>query len=142
MIKSALESLIPRNVLGDTLFCWLAFLKNHRRMPKTSNPIYFSDHLFKIKVSGELYDPLRQVTSDKILVKAYVAHLLGEGFTPATLGILSSDMEVDTFNFPQPCVIKPSHASQLIRVLKDQNDVLDRRELKRWLQFDYYRFGR
>jgi TupA-like ATPgrasp len=142
LIKRALEPLVPRNVIGDRFFCWLAFLKNHRRIPKTSDPIYFSDHLFKIRSSGELYDPLRQITSDKILVKAYVAHFLGEGFTPATLGILASEMEVDTFKFPRPCVIKPSHASQLIRILKDENDVLDREELKHWLRFDYYRFGR
>lgn len=142
LIKRALEPLVPRNVIGDRFFCWLAFLKNHRRIPKTSDPIYFSDHLFKIRSSGELYDPLRQITSDKILVKAYVAHFLGEGFTPATLGILASEMEVDTFKFPRPCVIKPSHASQLIRILKDENDVLDRGELKHWLRFDYYRFGR
>jgi hypothetical protein len=142
MIKRALDLLIPRNVAGDTFFCWLAFLKNHGRMPNRSHPIYFSDHLFKLRASGELYDPLRQITSDKILTKAYVEHFLGRGFIPETICIITSDIEVDAFQFSRPCVIKPSHASQLIRVLRDQNDDLDRDELKNWLRFDYYRCGR
>jgi hypothetical protein len=141
-IKRALGVFIPRNVAGDTFFCWLAFLKNHRRMPNWSRPIYFSDHLFTMRASGELYDPLRQITSDKILVKDYVRYLLGDGYTPETISIISNDVQIAEFKFSRPCVLKPSHASQRIQILIDEKSDLDKEELKRWFRFDLYPEGR
>jgi hypothetical protein len=76
MIGKIVAHALPRGLRGDTWFSVLMFLKNHGRMPNANDPASFSDHLFKIKSSGELYDPLRQLTSDKILVKDYVQHLL------------------------------------------------------------------
>jgi hypothetical protein len=141
-IKRALEIFIPRSIPGDTFFCWLAFLKNHRRMPNWSSPTYFNDHLFKMRASGALYDPLRQITSDKILVKDYVRYLLGDGFTPETISIMSNEVQIAEFKFSRPCVLKPSHATQRIQILIDEKSDLDKEELKRWFRFDLYREGR
>jgi TupA-like ATPgrasp len=142
MIGKIVAHALPRGLRGDTWFSVLMFLKNHGRMPNANDPASFSDHLFKIKSSGELYDPLRQLTSDKILVKDYVQHLLGCGFTPRTISVLSNDNEIDDFNHSGPCVIKAAHAGQLSMIITEDVKNIDKAEMKRWLHVNYYDIGR
>jgi hypothetical protein len=54
-----------------------------------------------------------------------------------TLAVLRSAEEVDAYQFPDRCCIKPTHASGLIRFRKS-GEAIDKEEIKRWLKVNYY----
>jgi hypothetical protein len=138
-----LHYLLPRNRLGDAIFSYIKFLAKHRRLPHPSKPLTFNDHLLRLKVSGELYDPLRQLISDKILVKDYIHGILGPGFTPRTLAILSTSAEIAAFTPSCPCVIKSSHAGNRLMICKQASLLdLDKSTLTEYIKHDYYKTGR
>ena len=67
---------------------------------------------FRVKTSDEIEDPLRRFVSDKELVKEYVRETIGEQYNVPTLAVLHTPAEVDAYEFPANCCIKPTHASR------------------------------
>jgi hypothetical protein len=96
---------------------------------------------FRIKTSDEIEDPLRVFVSDKENVKEYVREIIGDEYNVPTIAVLRSPAEVDAFDFPPRCAIKPTHASQAV-CLRLDGEPIDRERIKSWFKLNYYYAGR
>lgn len=83
------------------------------------NPQYFTDKLNWLK----LYDrkPLYNTLVDKYEVKQYVAERIGEEYIIPTLGIWDSFDEIDFNKLPQQFVLKCTHDSGGLVIVKDKS---------------------
>ncbi|HET9862284.1 MAG TPA: ATP-grasp fold amidoligase family protein [Steroidobacteraceae bacterium] len=133
------KSVLPRNRLGDNLYHRLLFLRKHRRAPGAQ--MLWNDVLYRLKTSKEIRAPLRVLISDKEGVKHYVRDTVGEEFNVPTIAVLRSPAEVDAFEFPARCCIKPTHASGHV-ILRRGGEPVDLSRIRAWFGLDYYRAGR
>jgi teichuronopeptide biosynthesis TupA-like protein len=101
----------------------------------------WNDVWFRIKTSNEIEDPLRVFVSDKEQVKEYVRNTIGDRYNVPTIAVLRSPAEVDTFDFPARCAIKPTHASTHV-CLRSHGEPIDRERIKKWFSLNYYHSGR
>ena len=134
-----LRRYLPYNRFCDNLYHRLLFLKKHGRLP-SQRPLW-NDMWFRVKTSREILEPLRVQVSDKELVKDYVRKTVGDQYNVPTLAVLRSRHEVDDFEFPANCCIKPTHASAQV-ILRTEGAPLDRERIKSWFAINYYRHGR
>ena len=104
-----LRGILPHTKWGDRIYMYLKYIEVHGRRP--GHDEHFNDMLYRIKADGGLDRPERVFTSDKDLVKIFVAGILGEGRTVPTLAVLGSAGEIRDYDFPERCVIKPTHGS-------------------------------
>lgn len=139
LLRSAANFVIPKTPWGDALFSTCQALTRFGRIPAWRNPRTFSDHLFAMKLNGELYNPLRQYVTDKLYAKDYIANIVGDEYILEPLAVLSSESEIDAFKIPGPCMVKPTHLSGRHLVV---HDVLDKTVVKRWMRINYYHEAR
>jgi len=130
---------LPHTRFFDNLYHRTLFLLKHRRLPKKQ--LLWNDVWFQIKTSGEIESPLRVYVSDKEHVKDYVRQTVGDQHNVPTIAVLRSPAEVDTFDFPPRCAIKPTHASQAV-CLRTDGEPIDRERIKKWFELNYYFAGR
>jgi hypothetical protein len=131
--------IVPRNSHGDRLIGFIAFVTKHKRFP--TNKLIFNDVLYRLKTTNEIYNPLRVFISDKEFVKVYVKAILGDLYNVPTIDIIRSPDEIDGYEFPENCCIKPTHASGKI-VLRKNGAFLDRSEIRSWFLMNHYIGGR
>lgn len=118
------------------------FFYNGFRLPNLRAPRAFNEKLILLKLSGEARDPLRTRLTDKELVKQHVTAMFGPGHVVPTLAVLRTAREVDSFAFPTPCVVKPTHSSQEVMHLEGQPTREARATLKYWLKKSYFTANR
>lgn len=123
------------SALGDFLVGLRQFQRHHGRIP--ADPNLFNDRLFQIRFSDEIMRPERTFTTDKELVKLYVESVLGPGYNVPTLAVIRRPEDVDDFEFPRRCVIKPTHASGEVIIRRDGEEI-DRLRIRKWFKLDYY----
>lgn len=123
----------------DRLYHRILFYKKHRRWP--GDALLWNDVWFRIKTSDEILDPLRVFVSDKEHVKHYVKAIVGDEHNVPTLAVLHDPSEVDTFEFPARCCIKPTQASAEV-ILRTAGEPIDRERIKKWFGLNYYYAGR
>lgn len=121
----------------DRLYSLVLFLCTFKRWPKH---YLFNDRMVRLKLSGELLDPVRQVLTDKVFVKKYAEDLLGPGCVPKTYAVLRTKQEVMDYDFPNECVVKPCHTCGEILFVKD--GIVDKRAVASWLDQSFYRKSR
>lgn len=134
-----LVQIIPENRLGDNFVSFLVFTWAHRRLP--SNKLLFNDVLYKIKTTDEITDPLRVFVSDKEFVKLYVKAVVGDQYNVPTIKILHSVEEVENYQFPPDCCIKPTHLSGKV-ILRRRNNSIDIEQMNLWFKSNCYRVDR
>lgn len=134
-----LKKYLPRTPAGDRIYHQLLFYRKHGRLP--NGAALWNDMWFRVKTSSEIDDPLRVFVSDKEHVKQYVKAVVGDEFNVPTLAVLRSPAEVDGFDFPAECCIKPTHASSQV-ILRRGGEPVDRERIKRWFSINYYEVGR
>ena len=135
----AILGLLPKNRIGDLIFSQIIFFRAHKRLPK--NEPLFNDVLFKIKTSNEILDPLRVLVSDKEFLKSYVKDVAGDQYNIPIYAILRSKESVCLYDFPDRCVIKPTHSSGRV-IIKLDNSSLNLKEIEDWFDHNYYRYSR
>ena len=115
------------------------FLAVYRRLPIRPNTL-FNDFLFQLKASSELGSPLRTLITDKELAKLYVEKKLGAGTTSATLCVLRTPEEVETYlPTTYPVVIKPTHScGRIVFVFSESDYRKAKTQIKDWLTQDYF----
>ena len=133
------KRIIPRNRFGDRLLGLAYFVVKQRRLP-TRQPL-FNDVLYRIKTTEEILDPLRVFVSDKEFVKLYVKAVAGEEYNVPTYAVLRTPNEIDAYDFPTECCIKPTHASGAY-LFRHGGEPIDRDEIKRWFSLDHYKATR
>lgn len=130
---------IPETPLGDRICAHIRFVRRLHRMP--GDKPYFHDTLYKIKTTAEILDPLRVFVSDKEFSKLYIKSIVGDQYNIPTTDIIRNVDDVDAYNFPATCVIKPTHGFGEI-ILRKDNELLDLAEIKGWFQMNFYRTSR
>ena len=130
---------LPCNQFGDAFFATVIHLLVHKRWP--NNPELFSDYLWRMKAKGELYDPLRQLISDKELVKLYVKAIVGDSYNIPNYAVLGTEEELMAYDFPENCVIKPTHASGKVAIRLDDSPV-DVNSIAAFFSLDLYKKSR
>lgn len=108
-----LLSYFPKTPRGDFLRSVTYFYVAHRRIPSKTSRLY-NDYLFFLKNSPEIDDALRQITSDKIYMKAFISSLVGSEYTTETLAVVDSPDDFEEKSLPSSCVIKPAHLSGIV----------------------------
>ena len=131
--------ILPRNQFGDAFFATVIHLAAHKRWP--SNPKLFSDYLWRMKTKGELYDPLRQLISDKEFVKLYIKAAAGDKYNIPNYAVLNAEEELMAYDFPENCVIKPTHASGKVAIRLESSPV-DRDYIATFFSADLYKKSR
>ncbi|MBP1626285.1 MAG: hypothetical protein H6Q00_760 [Holophagaceae bacterium] len=96
-----------------------------------------NDALYWIKTSGKLLEKRCTETSDKELVKVYIRDTVGEDYNVPTLGICKNLEAVQAFDFPERCVIKPTHMSGEV-ILRLNGEPLDLERIKGWFRSNFY----
>jgi len=131
-----LSHLLPENRAVDRLYHHLLFLWKHGRLPRRDARLW-NDMWFRVKTTDEILDPLRVFVTDKEFVKEYVRDTVGERYNVPTLGVLTSAEQVDGFDFPEKCCIKPTHASAEV-IFRTHGEPIDRARIKAWFGLNYY----
>jgi len=132
-----LRFLTPRGRWGDVILGGILFAAFHKRLP-SRRAMIFNDVLYRMKLVGELAHPIRVFTSDKDLLKTYVAGIAGAEYNVPTLAVLRSRRDIESYDFPDNCVIKPTHASGKV-IIRRNGAAIDKDEVISWLSFDYYK---
>lgn len=130
---------LPLGNFSDRLVLFFRFLYIHGRRPRRRYAL--NDYLYHIASTSEILDPLRCLVSDKEHVKTYIKDTVGDEYNVPTLAVLRSPGEIDSYDFPADCVIKPTHASAKY-IIRRSGSALDLAEIKSWLDYDYYAVGR
>jgi hypothetical protein len=130
---------VPHGRQGDRLYHRLNFMRKHRRPP--NGAMLWNDVWYRLKTTDEILDPLRVFVSDKEHVKQYVKAELGDAYNVPTFAVLRSPAEVDAYDFPPDCCIKPTQASGEV-ILRRDGAPVDRERIKRWFAINYYYAGR
>ena len=142
-IAKLIRSALPSGTCIDAVYSALRYIAGQRRIPRYRNPRLLNDHLFRLRNDGSLLSPLRQFITDKEYVKHYVASVVGWEYTLRTFAVLRTTAEVESHVLCRfPCVVKPSHMSGEVILLRTKDESVDRAVLKRWLRTDYYRVSR
>jgi hypothetical protein len=110
------------------------------RLPNVILPKTFNEKIQR----RILFDrnPRLAVFSDKLLVRGYVSSRLGDGgFLAKVYAVVSSPSEIGSLDLPDKFVMKPNHASGLIKIVRDRK-MLTPGELEKlateWLGTNYY----
>ena len=117
------------------------YARRYRRLPRWATPGTFNEKV-RLKM---IYDrrPLLSTFADKWTVRSYVAERLGGGeHLPAILARFDKATDIERADIPPPFVMKASHGSGWIRIVKDMPPEMPRelaRIAGRWLQNDYSR---
>lgn len=142
-IATVIFGVLPdTRIVNDFLSRIFYFFYNRYKFPNLSNPRYFNEKLINLKISDEARDPLRARVTDKELVKEHVTAMFGPGYVVPTLAVIRSTHDIDTYVFPLPCVVKPTHSSQEVMCLDRQPNDEERRTLKYWLRKSYFKANR
>ncbi|MCP5372502.1 MAG: hypothetical protein H6907_12295 [Hyphomicrobiales bacterium] len=132
---------LPKGGRFDQVYHVLHFLLTQRRFPSLANPRSFNEHVFHIKMSGLMADPLRRRISDKLLVKDFIREKVGE-YYPRTFACCDSFESFLETDLPQRCVIKPTHASGKVLYVDGPLDQAGLDEVRSWFDLNYYDLDR
>lgn len=114
---------LPFGGVFDDIFIFLMFFYAHRRIPRRSSML-FNDYLYFLKSSSKISDILRQITSDKIMVKDFVRQRCGDALTVDTIAVFENVDEIDISSLQKPCVLKPTHSSGTVVFIRDGKEEL------------------
>ena len=129
--------LLPKTRFCDKIIAYCNFIRCHQRLP---NNKHMNDILFNIKTTDEILKLERQFTTCKELAKIYIKNIVGDDKNVPTKAILKSETEILNYKFTKNDVIKPTHASGLIKFVKDEP--IDKKEIISWLKINYYEVDR
>jgi len=124
----------PSSERRDFVLSFLLHVSVLRRLP--CKRILYNDVLFRIKTGPLITSPLAVLVSDKEFAKNYIADIVGGEFNVPTLAILTTPDEIDAYEFPERCIIKPAHASGEF-IPRRSGEALDIKRIKAWLKLDF-----
>jgi len=93
--------------------------------------------MFAILVGPELSRPERIRITDKELAKGFIAERVGGALNVPTVAVLRSPEEAEAFDFPERCVIKPTHSSGPL-IIRRAGEPVDRARIAHWFDENYY----
>ena len=121
--------LLPYGGISDRIYLFVIFVYAQRRIPRRGSGL-FNDYLYYLKSSPALLDIMRQITSDKILVKDFIEKNCGAGYTLPTRAVFGAAEQIDLSKLRKPCVIKPAHGSGSVVFIEDHHEALSGEDME------------
>lgn len=107
--------------LSDKCYLSLLYLASFRKRLNWNNPKTFNEKLQWLKINDR--QPLYSKLVDKYEVKKYVAEIIGDKYIIPTLGVWESFDEIDFSLLPNQFVLKCTHDSGGLVVVKDKSQL-------------------
>jgi hypothetical protein len=140
-IRDRIWPTLPRWQLVQALTAYLEHLLIHRRLPLVAFDPSYSQHLTEMRAGRALFDPLRQITTDKALLRIYVTAKVGDHYNVPTLLVTSQADEASAFVCSETVIAKPTHLSgKMARLAAEDRLPID--IAREWLATDFYRVAR
>ena len=133
--RQALRKFAPKTRWGDQAFMLYEFLVAHRRWP--TQQFLLNDWVYATLTSDPVLDPLRVFVTDKEFVKLYITALVGSQYAVPTLAVVRTQEDLDQFDFPVDCCVKPTHASGVV-VIRRNGEPVSLEQLRGWFTWNYY----
>lgn len=125
--------------LSDEKFVRWEYFFQVGRFPNLDNPKTFNEKLQWLKLNN--IHPEYTKLVDKYLAKQYVEQQIGSGYIIPTLGVWNDFTEIDFSKLPNQFVLKTTHDSGGVAIVKDKSTVdmrKIRRRIERSLRHNYY----
>lgn len=133
---------LPPSRFVDILFSISLYAYRHKYIPNYTSGKTFNERLMGIKLGNEAIDPLRQYVSDKEHLKDYVRGKAGDQYVVNTFKVLNTPAEVNQYDFPERCAIKPTHMSGEYAIKEKAEDIVDPTRITNWFDSNYYQMNR
>lgn len=144
-INQIILLLASKNIIKmtDKSFLKLTYKEKMKQQLNIENPQTFNEKLQWLK----LYDRKDIYTDivDKCKVKGYVAEIIGEEYIIPTLGVYNNFNEIDFDKLPNQFVIKCTHDSGGLIIVKDKSKLdikQTRKKINKCLKRNFYYYGR
>ena len=125
--------------LSDEKFVRWEYFFQVGKFPNLVNPKTFNEKLQWLKLNNIHSEYTKLV--DKYLVKQYVEQMIGIEYIIPTLGVWNEFSEIDFSKLPNRFVLKTTHDSGGVAIVKDKSTVdmkKVRRRIERSLRHNYY----
>jgi len=125
--------------LSDEKFVRWEYFFQVGRFPNLDNPKTFNEKLQWLKLNN--IHPEYTKLVDKYLAKQYVEQQIGSGYIIPTFGVWNDFTEIDFSKLPNQFVLKTTHDSGGVAIVKDKSTVdmrKIRRRIERSLRHNYY----
>jgi TupA-like ATPgrasp len=141
MMGGAIRRLL--SPLSDRTYLTLAHWQYFKRWPNFNAPRTLQEHIQAYVLNCR--NPMLRLVADKVAARAFIAERIGSEYLVPILGVWDRADAVPLQSLPLPCVLKPSHCSGMVHLLRHTSDI-DlpplRRKLERWLCTDYSKVNR
>tara|TARA_R100001143_G_scaffold37173_1_gene34700 strand:+ start:48171 stop:49034 length:864 start_codon:yes stop_codon:yes gene_type:complete len=132
-----------RHLLSDRQYASVRYWLIHGHFPNIENPVRLSEKIQYIKLYER--NSLRKAVADRIKVRNFVKNRVGEEHLIPQIAVFKELNRSNWDSLPNKFVLKASHGSGFIRIVKDKTEenfeeILA--ETNKWLSTDYYKFGR
>jgi len=129
--------------LPDRAYIQLYYFAYHKRLCNLGNPTRYTEKLNWLK----LYDrnPKYSQMVDKYEAKKYVASIIGSEYIIPTLGVWEHFDDIDFDTLPDQFVLKCTHDSEGIAIVKDKSKLdvrATRKKINAALRVNYFYDGR
>jgi len=139
MLKSCITR-IMRGMLpitSDRLTSVYRYWLWYKRLPSLLRPKRFSEKVIRKRVRCNPKDEFLVLSADKSAVRKHVAETVGEKHLSQVYLVTNNPNEIDFDTLPYPCVLKSTHGSSQIKILRsrdsfDENEV--RETCRQWLK--------
>ena len=134
-----LRRVFSRLIWSDRLYIRLDYFLGMKRFPDLKHPKTYNEKLQWLK----LHDKHEEYTKlvDKCEAKKYVGNIIGEEMIIPTLGVWDRFEDIDFEKLPQQFVLKTTHDSGGVVVVKDKSQLdlkAARKKLEKSLRHNYY----
>lgn len=129
--------------LPDEMYLKIIYLFKMKKKLNLKTPQTYNEKLQWLKINDRKDMYVTMV--DKYEVKKYVSTIIGENYIIPTLGIYKKFEEIDFSKLPNQFVIKCTHDSGGVIVVKNKNKFdkeMARKKIKECLKNNFYYYGR
>lgn len=134
---------LSRLIRNDELYIKLRYFSGMKKFPDLQHPRTYNEKLQWLKLNDKHTEYTRLV--DKYAVKEYIEKLNWGGKTIPTLGVWDKFDDIDFAQLPNQFVLKTTHDSGGIVIVKDKNKMdmqKARKKLEKSLQRKYFLMSR
>ena len=134
---------LSRLIKNDELYIKLRYFSGMKKFPDLKHPRTYNEKLQWLKLNDKHKEYTRLV--DKYAVKEYIEKLNWGGKTIPTLGVWDKFDDIDFAQLPNQFVLKTTHDSGGIVIVKDKNKMdmqKARKKLEKSLQRKYFLMSR
>lgn len=129
--------------MTDRQYARVRFRLIHGHFPNIENPVFLSEKIQYLKLYERTI--LRKSVADRKKVREFVKNRAGESHLIPQIAVFKKLNRSEWESLPNKFVLKASHGSGFIRIVKDKSDenfeeILT--ETDQWLSTDYFEFGR